>query len=125
MLLDPLPLLRGSRSELEFRNAGEVHVVRSLANMASESDDDFEKYFFIRSNPKGIIYERWRHIHIARASSTRCATPSPDKFVRTLQGWRAEAARSCCRSCKIMAATHRISGAGRFVCARSSVQLRR
>ncbi|TIL85716.1 MAG: sarcosine oxidase subunit delta family protein [Mesorhizobium sp.] len=62
MLLIRCPYCEEERPELEFRNAGEAHIARS-ADMAATSDDDFEKFFFIRSNPKGIIYERWRHMH--------------------------------------------------------------
>ena len=62
MLLIRCPYCEEERPELEFRNAGEAHIARS-ADMASISDDDFEKFFFIRSNPKGVIFERWRHVH--------------------------------------------------------------
>jgi len=62
MLLIRCPYCEEERPELEFRNAGEAHIARST-NMAAISDDDFEKFFFIRTNPKGIIFERWRHIH--------------------------------------------------------------
>jgi len=62
MLLIRCPYCEEERPELEFRNAGEAHIARSN-NMAAISDDDFEKFFFIRTNPKGIIFERWRHIH--------------------------------------------------------------
>ena len=33
------------------------------ANIAGISDEEFEEYFFLRDNPKGLIFERWRHIH--------------------------------------------------------------
>ncbi len=62
MLLIRCPYCEEERPELEFRNVGEAHIARS-GNLAAESDEDFEKFFFIRSNPKGIIFERWRHIH--------------------------------------------------------------
>ena len=62
MLLIRCPYCEEERPELEFRNSGEAHIARS-ADIASISDDDFEKFFFIRSNPKGIIFERWRHVH--------------------------------------------------------------
>lgn len=62
MLLIRCPYCEEERPELEFRNVGEAHIARSN-NLAAESDEDFEKFFFIRSNPKGIIFERWRHIH--------------------------------------------------------------
>jgi sarcosine oxidase, subunit delta len=62
MLLIHCPYCEEARPELEFRNAGEAHIARSQ-NLAAISDGDFEAFFFIRSNPKGVIYERWRHIH--------------------------------------------------------------
>jgi sarcosine oxidase subunit delta len=62
MLLIRCPYCEEERPELEFRNAGEAHVARA-ADIASISDEDFEKFFFIRSNRKGIVFERWRHVH--------------------------------------------------------------
>ena len=62
MLLIRCPYCEEERPELEFRHAGEAHVVRP-ENISQIPDEDFEKFFFIRSNPKGIIYERWRHVH--------------------------------------------------------------
>jgi sarcosine oxidase subunit delta len=62
MLLIHCPYCEEERPELEFRNAGEAHIARP-ENIAEISDEDFEGFFFIRSNPKGLVYERWRHIH--------------------------------------------------------------
>ena len=62
MLLIHCPYCQEDRSELEFRGAGDAHIARPT-NMADISDEEFEAYFFLRDNPKGIIYERWRHIH--------------------------------------------------------------
>ncbi|MEW9805476.1 sarcosine oxidase subunit delta [Mesorhizobium sp. ZMM04-5] len=62
MLLIRCPYCEEERPELEFRNAGEAHIARS-AYIAAISDEDFEKFFFIRTNPKGVIFERWRHVH--------------------------------------------------------------
>lgn len=62
MLLIRCPYCEEERPELEFRHAGEAHVARS-ADLRAESDEDFEAFLFIRSNPKGVAYERWRHIH--------------------------------------------------------------
>ncbi|MEC9245411.1 MAG: sarcosine oxidase subunit delta [Pseudomonadota bacterium] len=62
MLLIHCPYCEEDRPELEFRHAGEAHIARP-ENMAELSDEDFERFFFIRSNPKGIVYERWRHLH--------------------------------------------------------------
>ena len=62
MLLIRCPYCEEERPELEFRHAGEAHLVRP-ANIAEISDEEFETYFFIRSNRKGTVFERWRHIH--------------------------------------------------------------
>ena len=82
MLLIRCPYCEEERPELEFRNAGEAHIARS-ANIAGESDDDFEKFFFIRSNPKGIIYERWRHMHGCARFFNAVRDTVTDKFVMT------------------------------------------
>ena len=82
MLLIRCPYCEEERPELEFRNAGEAHVARST-EMAAISDDDFERFFFIRSNPKGIIFERWRHIHGCARFFNAARNTVTDKFVMT------------------------------------------
>jgi sarcosine oxidase subunit delta len=84
MLLIRCPYCEEERPELEFRNAGEAHIARST-NIASISDDDFEKFFFIRSNPKGIIFERWRHIHGCARFFNAARDTVTDKFLTTYQ----------------------------------------
>lgn len=82
MLLIRCPYCEEERPELEFRNAGEAHVARS-SDIAGISDEDFEKFFFIRSNPKGIIYERWRHIHGCARFFNAVRDTVSDKFLMT------------------------------------------
>jgi sarcosine oxidase subunit delta len=62
MLLIHCPHCGEERPEVEFRHAGEAHIARPT-NMADLSAEEFERYFFLRGNPKGNAYERWRHIH--------------------------------------------------------------
>lgn len=62
MLLIHCPYCEEERPELEFRHGGEAHIARP-SGIADISDDDFEKFFFIRENRKGVVAERWRHIH--------------------------------------------------------------
>ncbi|ATU90691.1 sarcosine oxidase subunit delta [Phyllobacterium zundukense] len=62
MLLIKCPYCEEERPELEFRNAGEAHLVRA-ASIVEQSDDDFAAYLYFRQNPKGLQFERWRHIH--------------------------------------------------------------
>jgi len=82
MLLIRCPYCEEERPELEFRNAGEAHVARST-DIASISDEDFEKFFFIRSNPKGVIFERWRHIHGCARFFNAARDTVTDKFLVT------------------------------------------
>ena len=80
MLLIRCPYCEEDRPELEFRHAGEAHIARS-DNMTGISDEDFEKFFFIRSNPKGLIFERWRHIHGCARFFNAARDTVTDKFV--------------------------------------------
>lgn len=82
MLLIRCPYCEEDRPELEFRHAGEAHVVRS-SNLAGESDEAFEAFFFLRSNPKGIVFERWRHIHGCARFFNAARDTVTDKFVTT------------------------------------------
>ncbi|MGO4135329.1 sarcosine oxidase subunit delta [Rhizobium brockwellii] len=82
MLLIYCPYCQEERSELEFRGAGDAHIARP-ADIASISDDEFESYFFIRDNPKGLIFERWRHIHGCGRFFNAARDTVSDKFIMT------------------------------------------
>ncbi|HZP20627.1 MAG TPA: sarcosine oxidase subunit delta [Bauldia sp.] len=61
MLLIPCPHC-GPRPEIEFRYGGEAHVVR-VPRPADLDDEAWRAFLYLRTNPKGIHFERWRHIH--------------------------------------------------------------
>lgn len=61
MLLIPCPWC-GLRPENEFRYGGEAHVVRP-ADPAALDDAAWAEFLYMRSNPKGLHAERWRHAH--------------------------------------------------------------
>ena len=82
MLLIHCPYCEEERPELEFRNAGEAHIARS-PSISEESGEDFEKFFFIRSNPKGVIYERWRHVHGCARFFNAARDTVTDRFLAT------------------------------------------
>jgi sarcosine oxidase subunit delta len=52
----------GERDETEFHCGGEAHIARPQQPGAL-SDDQWADYLFMRSNPKGVHFERWRHVH--------------------------------------------------------------
>ena len=82
MLLIRCPYCEEERPELEFRGAGEAHVARPQ-NMAEISDAEFEQFFFIRTNPKGLHYERWRHMNGCGRFFNAVRNTVTDKFVVT------------------------------------------
>lgn len=82
MLLIRCPYCEEERPEVEFRGAGEAHIARP-ENIAEISDEAFEQFFFIRTNPKGLIYERWRHIHGCGRFFNAVRDSVSDKFVTT------------------------------------------
>jgi sarcosine oxidase subunit delta len=61
MLLIPCPFC-GPRPELEFRYGGEAHIARPH-DPSVTSDAEWADYLYLRSNPKGLHRERWRHVH--------------------------------------------------------------
>ncbi|MFZ2100677.1 MAG: sarcosine oxidase subunit delta [Oricola sp.] len=82
MLLIHCPYCEEERPELEFRHAGEAHIARPT-DIAAISDEDFAQYFFYRDNPKGITFERWRHIHGCARFFNAARDTVSDKFVMT------------------------------------------
>ncbi|MBB3541690.1 MULTISPECIES: sarcosine oxidase subunit delta [unclassified Rhizobium] len=82
MLLIYCPYCQEERSELEFRGAGDAHIARPT-NIADISDEAFEEYFFLRDNPKGLIFERWRHLNGCGRFFNAARDTISDKFIMT------------------------------------------
>ena len=89
MLLIQCPYCQDERPELEFRQTGEAHIARPT-NMAEISDAEFEAFFFLRDNPKGLTYERWRHIHGCGRFFNAVRDTVSDKFVATYKAGEAK-----------------------------------
>lgn len=82
MLLIYCPYCQEDRPETEFRNGEEAHIVRP-SNMADISDEAFETFFFIKDNPKGPTFERWRHVHGCGKFFRAVRHTVTDKFIIT------------------------------------------
>jgi sarcosine oxidase, subunit delta len=82
MLLIHCPYCGEERPEIEFRHAGEAHIARPT-DMGDLSSEDFERYFFLRENRKGDVYERWRHIHGCGRFFNAQRNTVTDRFVTT------------------------------------------
>ena len=61
MLLIPCPIC-GERPETEFRYGGEAHIARA-EQPAGLDDHQWVDFLYHRTNPRGLHFERWRHIH--------------------------------------------------------------
>ncbi len=62
MLLIRCPHCSMERPEAEFRYGGEAHIARP-SEPSTVSDAAWADFLYMRSNPKGLHVERWRHIH--------------------------------------------------------------
>ena len=51
----------GAREEHEFTCGGEAHLARPLEPERLD-DAAWADYVFMRTNPKGVHYERWCHV---------------------------------------------------------------
>ncbi|GHA53154.1 sarcosine oxidase subunit delta [Amylibacter ulvae] len=74
MLILTCPNCGIAADETELHADGQAHITR---HGAGASDDDLETYLFMRNNPKGVHFERWRHVygcgkwfHAARCTMT-------------------------------------------------------
>ena len=72
----------GPRDQLEFSNGGEAHVKRPDGSQ-DISDREWAEYVFIRSNPKGLFYERWVHSHGCRKWFNCVRDTSTDEILKT------------------------------------------
>jgi sarcosine oxidase, subunit delta len=59
MLLIHCPYCQMDRPEVEFKHAGEAHLIRPDARTAN--DEEWSEFLYYRVNAKGVHAERWRH----------------------------------------------------------------
>ena len=74
MLILECPYCGVHAEETELHAGGEAHISRETVG---SNDESFETYLFMRKNPKGVHFERWRHtagcgkwFHAARSTTT-------------------------------------------------------
>lgn len=60
MLLMTCPNCGIACEETELSHGGEAHLKRFGPG---SSDEAFEAYLFMRDNPRGVHFERWRHAY--------------------------------------------------------------
>lgn len=82
MLLITCPYCQADLPELEFTYAGEAHIARP-ADPSKLTDDQWRDYLYIRSNPRGLHAERWRHQHGCGRFFNAVRDTVTDKFAVT------------------------------------------
>lgn len=82
MLLIRCPYCDAERPELEFFYAGEAHISRPT-DPSKLTDEEWRDHLFIRSNPRGLHYERWRHQHGCGRFFNAARDTVSDKFLTT------------------------------------------
>ncbi len=82
MILIHCPYCDEDRPEIEFAYGGEAHIARPL-DPSTMSDAEWERYFFIRKNPRGQHHERWRHSHGCGRFFNAVRDTVTDKFETT------------------------------------------
>ena len=82
MLLIVCPYCEEARPELEFAYAGEAHIARP-ADPATLTDEQWRDHLYVRSNPRGLHAERWRHQHGCGRFFNALRDTVTDKFVTT------------------------------------------
>ncbi|RUM98438.1 sarcosine oxidase subunit delta family protein [Pseudaminobacter arsenicus] len=82
MLLIRCPYCAVERPEVEFAYAGEAHIARPQ-DPSALSDEQWKDHLFIRSNPRGTHFERWRHIHGCGRFFNAVRDTVSDKFAMT------------------------------------------
>lgn len=84
MLLIRCPYCSAERPELEFTYAGEAHIARP-ADPSKLSDEEWRDHLFIRTNPRGIHFERWRHQQGCNRFFNAVRNTLSDKFLMTYE----------------------------------------
>jgi len=82
MLLIRCPYCEQDLPELEFTYAGEAHIARPQ-DPSTLSDEEWRDVLFIRSNPRGVHVERWRHVNGCGRFFNAARETVSDRFLRT------------------------------------------
>ena len=88
MILIHCPYCEQTLPELEFAYAGEGHIARPV-DPSGLTDAEWERYLFIRANPRGRHNERWRHVHGCGRFFNAVRDTVTDKFETTYKAGEA------------------------------------
>ncbi len=86
MLLIECPYCNEARPEVEFQYAGEAHITRPAG---ASTDAQWADYLYVRSNSRGLHYERWRHTHGCARFFNAARDTLTDRISNTYQAGQA------------------------------------
>ena len=72
----------GPRSELEFAYAGQAHIARPH-DPPNISAEQWVEYLYLRTNPRGVHAERWRHTRGCARYFNALRDTTTDQFLAT------------------------------------------
>lgn len=82
MLLIHCPYCEEARPEIEFRQSGEAHLSRPEGS-AEIDDRTIAEMLYFRTNGRGVVFERWRHVHGCGRFFNAARHAVTDKFLGT------------------------------------------
>lgn len=82
MILIHCPHCDEKRPEIEFAYGGEAHLARPT-DPSALSDEEWAEYLFVRSNSRGVHFERWIHAHGCARYFNAARNTVTDKFLCT------------------------------------------
>ena len=81
MLLITCPYC-GPRPEIEFAYGGQAHIARPERPVELDAQD-WAEFLYMRTNPKGVHAERWRHTHGCARFFNALRDTTTDQFLAT------------------------------------------
>ncbi len=79
MLLIKCPYCQLERAEIEFMCVGEAHLEKPV----NASDAEWEKFLYLRTNTRGVHFERWYHVHGCARFFNAARDTTNDRFLTT------------------------------------------
>ena len=72
----------GARPEIEFSYAGQAHIARP-SDPPNITAQQWVDYLYLRTNPRGVHAERWRHVHGCARYFNALRDTTSDQFLAT------------------------------------------
>ena len=78
----------GLRPELEFSYGGQAHIARP-SKPESVTAEQWVEFLYLRTNPRGVLAERWRHVRGCARYFNALRDTRTDRFLATYRSGEA------------------------------------